>query len=497
MKLCALLAHASVASVLALAAIGGPAHGAIFNKVEDEITDSVIDANRDRQSELMETSSNILAKAEAEKRDLTVEEQSQIDGLNTEFEDLENQINLRARSLANAAHLNAPRARVTAPADDIDQDEPPAARPANRAAAPLAQRRVEPQARNVTARGTGGFRSLGEFADRVRNSALGRETDPRLRNAAASTVGSEGVGADGGFVVPVDFRTEIATKVFGEDSLVTRTDRMKTSSNSITLPTDMTTPWDSTGGIQAYWGSEGAAMNQSKPKFEDVQYKAHKLHVLVPMTEELLEDAPAMDAYLRRKAPEKMDFKISDALIRGTGAGQPLGVLNSPALVTVAAEGAQTADTINQANISKMWSRMPVQSRRSAIWLINPDSEPQLDGLTVGQQPVYMPPGGLADTPYGRMKGRPVIPHQVCSTLGDVGDLMLIDFAQYMTLTKLGAGRDDNGLKQDVSMHLWFDQDLVAFKFTIRIGGQPWWSVATSPRAGSASQSPFIALAAR
>jgi hypothetical protein len=66
-----------------------------------------------------------------------------------------------------------------------------------------------------------------------------------------------------------------------------------------------------------------------------------------------------------------------------------------------------------------------------------------------------------------------------------------------MTLTKTGGGRDANGMRTDVSIHLWFDQDLVAYRFTLRLGGQPWWSAATSPRDGSSTQSPFVVLAAR
>jgi HK97 family phage major capsid protein len=488
----------SVAGVLDLMAAGAPVSGSVFNDPnEPEITDSVIDANRDRMDQLMDASAQILAKAEAESRDLTTAEQKEVGDLNAEFEDLENQNQLRIRSLKNAAYLQGGRGRRTAAADDVENEA--AERPAARAAAAgrEPQRRVEPQARSATARGTAGFRNLGEFADKVRMSVLGRETDPRLRNAAASTYGNEATGAEGGFGVPTDFRTEIAAKVFGEDSLASRTDRVPTTGNKLVLPSDMTTPWDSTGGIQAYWGGEAAAMTQSKPKLEDVEFKASKLHVLVPVTEELLEDAPAMDAYLRRKAPEKIDFKLSDAIVRGNGVGMPLGFLNSDALVTQAAEGGQAADTVVQGNISKMWSRMPIQSRRNAVWLINPDVEPQLDGLTVGQQPVYMPPGGLSDTPYGRLKGRPVIPHQVCATLGDVGDIMLVDLEQYLTLIKQGGGRDANGVKFDISMHLWFDQDLLAFKWTLRIGGQPWWSAPTSPKNGSNTQSPFVALAAR
>jgi len=48
-----------------------------------------------------------------------------------------------------------------------------------------------------------------------------------------------------------------------------------------------------------------------------------------------------------------------------------------------------------------------------------------------------------------------------------------------------------------VSIHLWFDYDTTAFRFVLRIAGQPWWSAAADPRDGSATYSPFVALAER
>jgi HK97 family phage major capsid protein len=263
------------------------------------------------------------------------------------------------------------------------------------------------------------------------------------------------------------------------------------------MPIDMTTPWQATGGIQSFWTAEAATKTQSKIALEDVNVRVHTLATLVPVTEELLEDAPAIDAYLRRKVPEKMDFKLAYALAWGTGAGMPLGWMNSPALVTVAAENAQTADTINATNIVKMLGRLPVSSRQNAVWLIHPDAEVQLPLMTVANQPVYMPPGGLADAPFGRLMGRPVIPHQLTETVGDLGDIMLVDLSQYLTAVKAGGARDANGMRTDVSIHLWFDQDMVAYRFTVRIGGQPWWSSATAMRDGSNTMSPFVTLASR
>lgn len=494
--------HFSVpASVLAVLASGAPVHGFLFN---DTVPDAIIEQARSRQQALMESSTAILNRAEGENRDLTDAERTEVDGLAAEFDGLERDIALRERVAAQNAILTAPRGRQTDP-DPIEGEDPPeqrsqgqapaASRPNNAARQPSPRVPAEPRA---TARGTNGFRHLGDFANAVRlGSMRGGELDPRLRNAAVSTYGNEGTGADGGFAVPPDFRTEIMSKVFGEDSLIARTDRLQSSSNTITLPTDETTPWQSSGGIQSYWTAEGATKTQSKPALGETTLKLHTLATLVPVTEELLEDAPAMGAYLNRKAPEKMDFKLSDAIVRGTGVGQPKGFLNSEALVTVAAESAQTADTINAQNVVKMLGRMPTASRRSAVWLVHPDAEVQLPLMSIGQMPVYLPPGGLRDSPFGSLLGRPVIPHQTAETVGDLGDIMLVDFSQYLTATKTGNGRDANGMKSDVSIHLWFDQDMVAFRFTMRVAGQPWWSSAIAQRDGSNTQSPFVVLAAR
>lgn len=485
------------ASVLALLALGTPSFGAVFAHA-----DPVVQAHMDRQQVLMESSQAILAKAEAETRELTETEQTEVTGLTNEFDQLKTQIELRERVANQQASLVAPRGRQTEadPIDGDDQLETPA-RISNAARPPARSlNRSEPNQPRATPRGNGGFQNLGDFALRVRAASINRgmQPDPRLVQAATlSTYGNEGVGADGGFAVPPDFRTEIMSKVFGEDSLMALTDRMQSSSNNISLPIDMTTPWQTTGGIQSFWVGEAAAKTQSKPALESLNMKLNTLATLVPVTEELLEDAPAMDSYLRKKVPEKMDFKISDAIVRGTGAGMPLGFLNSPALVTVSAEGGQTADTINATNVVKMLGRLPIQSRRTAVWLVHPDAEVQLPLMSIGQMPVYLPPGGLRESPYGSLLGRPVIPHQVAETVGDLGDLMLVDLNQYLTVTKTGSGRDANGMRSDVSIHLWFDQDVVAYRFTIRVAGQPWWSTATAQRDGSNTQSPFIVLAAR
>lgn len=446
----------------------------------------IIDSLKGDLLDLTEQANNIQAKADGEKRELTEDEVSEIERITNQFDQKDEEIKRRVKMQAQAERLNESFGRKT-DANGPDEERPKA--------------KVHARPRSEDS-GKWGWRSFGEFAASVRNaSARAGSIDPRLVANAPTTYGSEGVGEDGGFAVPPDFRTAIMEKVMGEDSLLSRTDQMTTSSNSITFPADETTAWDASGGIQAYWSDEAAQIAQSKPALKEKQVRLHKLACLIPVTEELQEDAPALDAYLRRKVPEKFDYKIQNAIIRGTGAGQPTGILNANALVTVAKETAtspvQAADTIRYDNIVQMHARMYAPCRSRAVWLINQDIEPQLhkmafDPNTVATPvPVYLPANGVAGAPFGTLMGRPVIPVESCSTLGDVGDIIFADLSQYLSVTKTG------GVRSDVSMHLYFDYDTAAYRFTMRIAGMPWWNSAITPANGSATRSCFVTLAER
>ncbi|MFN4017614.1 MAG: phage major capsid protein [Reyranella sp.] len=436
-------------------------------------TDERINALRAEVQELEEQRDAIVTAADEAGVDLTDEQLEEIEGL-------QKQITAKAKQLTVRENLVASRAgagRKTAPEPALDGN-------GNRLVTAATPRSTGAK---------GGFKSLGDFAMTVRKAGI---TDSRLQ-AAATTYGNEGTGADGGFAVPPEFRREIWMKVMGEENLLTRTDQLVTGGNSITIPKDETTPWQSSGGVLAYWESEAGQVTQSKPALQDMTIRLNKLMALVPMSEELMEDAPALDSYLRAKAPQKMVSKLNTAIVRGTGVGQPLGILNAGSTITVAKEsGPQTADTVIYKNIVNMWSRLYAPCRRNAVWLINQDIEPQLlrmafDEGATDKYPVYLPANGAAGSPYATLMGRPVVPVEACSTLGDLGDINLVDLSQYMTLTKGG------DIKTDVSIHLFFDQALTAYRFMFRVAGQPWWGSSVTPQFGTATRSWAVTLEAR
>jgi len=456
---------------------------------------------RVRLQDLQQQAISIQGAADANNRDFTTEESRQLEDLFASIDRTLGDIRQRERIEANNRAISQSTGRQTT-ATDPGISDAATIQDGGRPAAPQGGRppaaTVPAAARDPGLNRRQGFGDIGDFAKSVVAACrAGGQVDPRLLLNAPTTFGSEGVGADGGFAVPPEFRTAIMQKVMGETSLLARTDLLETTGNTLTIPTDETTPWQSTGGIQAYWEGEGQQLTQSKPSLQDTTIRLNKLTALVPVTSELLEDAAALSSYIGRKAPDKIDFKVNNAIINGTGVGQPLGILNSPALVSINKETSQTAATVVHANIVKMWGRLYGPARANAVWLINQDVEQSLNQMgfpssgTTVQFPVYMPPGGLSASPYGMLLGRPVIPTQACQTLGTEGDIILTDLQAYLAAQKVG------GLRAETSIHLWFDYDVMAFRFILRLAGQPWWSSTISPLNGSNTLSYYVTLNTR
>ena len=340
----------------------------------------------------------------------------------------------------------------------------------------------------------------GEFLMAVKNAGTpGGTIDNRLFVKNAATGLGESINSDGGFLVESDFVKELMTKTYEVAVVANRTRKIPIGpmSNGIKIPAiDETSRVNGSryGGIQAYWTGEGNTPTASKPKVRMIDMDLEKLMALCYITGELMNDSTALEAYISQAFVDEMAFKLDDALINGTGAGMPLGVLNAGCTVSVAKEAGQAATTVVYENVLKMWARMWARSRQNAVWFVNQDIEPQLHTMSLavgtGGIPVYMPAGGIAGTPYSTLFGRPVVPIEQCATVGTVGDIILADMSQYLVIEK-------GGVQADNSIHVRFLYDENTFRFMMRVNGQPMWNAALTPFKGTNTQSPFITLATR
>jgi HK97 family phage major capsid protein len=338
------------------------------------------------------------------------------------------------------------------------------------------------------------FQSFGDQLMAVyRSSAAGARVDERLITRTASGA-NETDPAAGGFLVQNDFVSELLKKTYDTGLLAGKVRRVPLSTNSNALrinaiDDDSRKDGCRWGGITTAWQDEADALVGSKPKFRQIDLQLKKLTGLCFATDELLQDAAALESVIRQAFTDEFAFKIDDAILNGNGAGQPLGILKSNAVVKQELEGGQTAK-VTVENLVKMWSRLWSRSRANAVWYVNQQIEPLLYTLQVGDRPVYIPAGGLSESPYATLFGRPVVPLEQCSELGEVGDLLLADMSQYLLI-------DKGGINAASSIHVRFLNDEQVFRFIYRVDGQPIWSRPITPYKGSATLSPFIALAKR
>lgn len=344
------------------------------------------------------------------------------------------------------------------------------------------------------------FGTLGEQLRAIQQyyESRGAMADGRLVRAPTGL--NEGDPSAGGFLVQTDFAAAVFMRAYEMGTILNATQKLtiSTGANGIKIPgIDETSRLTGSrwGGVQSYWVAEGTAVTASRPKFRLIELDLKKLMSVMYCTDEELADTALLTGIASQAFSEELMFMSEDAFVEGTGAGQPLGILNAPCLVTVAKEVGQAAGTIVKENIDKMYSRIWSRSLQNAVWYINQDCTPSLNSLAqavgTGGIPVYLPPGGTySNSPYGTLLGRPVVPVEYCSTVGTIGDIVLGDFGQYVVAQK-------GGMQAATSMHVAFLTDEMVFRMTYRIDGQPIWHNVLTPFKGSNTKSPFVVLASR
>jgi len=349
----------------------------------------------------------------------------------------------------------------------------------------------------------GGFKTLSEFGKEVWSAGRGN-LSKTMQSWVAKAAGtpSQNISDNeaGAYLIPPEWNAELMKPITQEDLAFSRTRKVYLQRNTIEMP--YVNGFDESSGkvygnVQVTWMDEEEQHTAGSLKFGKMRLNLKKLGLLAYVTDEIIQDSPSsMEVILRDSFRDALTYELNDKLLRGTGAGQPQGILNAPAIVTVSAESGQLATTILFENILKMYARISDRSR--AIWMANPNTLPQLATMSLavgtGGIPVFMPANGAAGRPFDTLFGLPIVWNKHCSTLGTVGDIILVDWSQYYVALKAG----NEGGNYSSSVHLKFDYDQTAFKFVFRIDGQcAWKSAITPPQATSDTISPIVVLATR
>lgn len=331
--------------------------------------------------------------------------------------------------------------------------------------------------------------SLQAFLNDTRFVARGnhRLVSDTWRQYQAASGLNEATPSDAGFLVPTELATEISKAASDSGQLRNRCRIIEATGNSIQLPRLAETSRADGQRLAVAWVDEGDDIEGVVPKFGRTELRLNKLACYVSVTDELLEDNSAMTGTVSAIVGAALAWELDNQIFRGSGVGRPLGVLSSPALITVDPELAQAADTINGANLEKMLVALHPASLRSACWIVNSEALPQLLAAKTGDHRAMVP--ATAPGQPDMLIGRPILWTEQSSALGDLGDIVLADLGEYTLFEKK--------VKETLSLHVRFLQDEGLFRFVLRVNGQGSWPSALHPAHGTGLKSPFVALAAR
>ncbi len=343
-----------------------------------------------------------------------------------------------------------------------------------------------------------GFKNHIEFYNAVMVAAkngLNPEKMPKnlvpLFNAVGSDEARVSSNPDGAFQIPPAFLPGVKETdpqaLQNDTGMMTMSIPMETDTVYMNARVDKDHSSSVSGGIRVYRRAEAETVNPSKMKFEQIELHAVSLMGISYATEEVLERSPSsFSAILQRGFNDERISKLNYERIWGSGVGEYLGFMNSDSLITVAKEDSQTADTINGTNLIKM--KMRCWGYNNAVWMANQDTELQLTSAHVALTNTDLIKLYNPDTQ--RLLGRPVLFDENMATVGDLGDLSLVNWNEYLEGQLGGTTFAD-------SVHVRFIYHERCFKFVMYNDGAPWWRSPLTPKKSSNTLSPFVTLAKR
>lgn len=313
-----------------------------------------------------------------------------------------------------------------------------------------------------------------------------------LRALPAGTL-STVTGPAGGYLLPTEFVAELWKPVIEQGIIYPYVQKVPTTHMTIEWPAINDTTHAAGlvyGGVGVYRRAELSQMTATKPGFATMNLQLTEQYVFVSVPNTMLQfSAVSIEPLLTEIAPQALAWKLESEIFSGSGAGQPLGILNAAALVAETRTGA----TIVWDDIVRMEAHVPSQFDGDARFYHNPDLHDDIRALYVSgggnTVPLMVVTGGGPAKPFQNLSGYPLIRTEHCEAQGTKGDILLVCPKQYVLAEYTG------GLQSAASTHLYFDYNAMAFRFVWYNDGRPVWLSKLTPEHGSVEISPYIALA--
>ena len=333
------------------------------------------------------------------------------------------------------------------------------------------------------------WRGIGDFVYAITFN----RRDPRLTDveyvefpAESRTGQSMGIGSEGGYVLPAQFRQEIWEVTPQGAIFRPRCDVIPPGDPpdaALTMPAlAQGAGQNMYGGMTVYAIGEADSITETDLKFREFTLTPHQFAALIPITNKFLANWQAAGAFIKNKMQGAKVAYEDTQFYKGNGVAKPKGVLNQTAKITVTRAG---AGAIVSADIYGMLARAKLGG--SLVWIASQTTLPQLLALkdSVGNN-IFQP--DIRDGIQFRLLGYPVLFADRSVALGTSGDILLADLSYYQI-------KDGAGPFIDVSEHYYFTSAKTLIRLIWATDGNSPLSEAI-PLEGSTSNtvSPFVVL---
>ncbi|MCW6665307.1 phage major capsid protein [Aerococcaceae bacterium NML191219] len=134
-----------------------------------------------------------------------------------------------------------------------------------------------------------------------------------------SNILQEGVDADGGYLVPEEMDSRLI-ETLEEENIMRKLGHTISTSGNHKINIAATHP-------AAAWIDEGAELQFKEATFKQLLLDAHKLHVAIKVTEELLYDSAfSLEQYITQQFAKALANAEEDAFLNGDGQNKPTGI---------------------------------------------------------------------------------------------------------------------------------------------------------------------------
>ena len=187
-----------------------------------------------------------------------------------------------------------------------------------------------------------------------------------------SNILQEGVDADGGYLVPEEYDSRLID-VLTEENIMRSLGHTITTSGEHKINIAATKP-------AAAWIEEGSALTFGDATFSQILLDAHKLHVAIKVTEELLYDnAFGLENYIITQFGKALANAEEDAFLNGDGSGKPTGLFAATGGGTVA--GTLSTAAIKSDDMLDLVYALKRPYRKNASFIMNDKTLAQLRKL--------------------------------------------------------------------------------------------------------------------